>query len=336
MYENKTQSPRVLCIVGPTASGKTALAVAAAKALNGEVISCDSMQIYKYLSIGTAKPTTDEMDGIPHHCIDFVDPRTPFSCPDYVRAATECAHDILSRGKLPIFCGGTGLYLDSTVRGTQFSDKPEDDGESAVMTELRTEYERTGIDGIYERLTAVDPVSAAAIHKNNTKRVLRALEIYLTTGKTKSEWDAQSHNAPPVFDACYVGLDYRDRTILHDRINRRVTMMLEGGLEEEVRRLYAEGYLPDGSTAAQAIGYKEFLSYLRGEMTLDEAAENLRTATRRYAKRQLTWFRRNPAMHWLYPDETAAEAAEQGGDLLSLLCQKTVACYLSDQNKAKE
>lgn len=337
MNQNETaNAPRVLCIVGPTASGKTALAVAAAKALNGEVISCDSMQIYKYLSIGTAKPTPDEMDGIPHHCIDFVDPRTPFSCPDYVAAATACANDILSRGKLPVFCGGTGLYLDSTVRGTQFSDKPEETTESTVMAELRAEYERSGIDAIYARLGEVDPDAAAAIHKNNTKRVLRALEIYLTTGKTKTAWDAQSHTQPPVFDACYIGLDYRDRTILHERINRRVTLMLEGGLEEEVRQLYAEGYLPDGSTAAQAIGYKEFLSYLRGEMTLDEAADNLRTATRRYAKRQLTWFRRNPAMHWLYPDAIAQEAEANGTDTLSLLCRKTAELFLNNQTNGKE
>ena len=325
------KAPRVLCIVGPTASGKTALAVAAAKALNGEVISCDSMQIYKYLSIGTAKPTPEEMDGVPHHCIDFVDPRTPFSCPDYTAAATACANDILSRGKLPVFCGGTGLYLDSTVRGTRFSDKSEEDGDSTVLTALQEEYARDGIDGIHARLAAVDPESAAAIHKNNTKRVLRALEIYLTTGKTKTQWDAESHMDPPVFDACYIGLDYRDRSILHDRINRRVTLMLENGLEEEVRRLYADGYLPDGSTAAQAIGYKEFLSYLRGEMSLDEAAENLRTATRRYAKRQLTWFRRNPAMHWLYPDEI-----DPGEDTLSALCRRVKEIFLTETECRKE
>ena len=336
MVPNETKSPRVLCIVGPTASGKTALAVAAAKALNGEVISCDSMQIYKYLSIGTAKPTPDEMDGIVHHCIDFVDPRTPFSCPDYVAAATACANEILSRGKLPVFCGGTGLYLDSTIRGTQFSDKPEDAAESTVMAELRAEYARDGIDGIYARLAAIDPDAAAAIHKNNTKRVLRALEIYLTTGKTKTAWDARSHTQPPVFDACYVGLDYRDRTVLHDRINRRVTLMLEGGLEDEVRRLYADGYLPDHSTAAQAIGYKEFLAYLRGDMSLSDAADNLRTATRRYAKRQLTWFRRNPAMHWLYPDEIACEAEADGTDTLSLMCRKTVELFLHEQTIGKE
>ncbi|MBR5870948.1 MAG: tRNA (adenosine(37)-N6)-dimethylallyltransferase MiaA [Clostridia bacterium] len=330
----QTSAPRVLCIVGPTASGKTALAVAAAKALNGEVISCDSMQIYKYLSIGTAKPTPEEMDGVVHHCIDFVDPRTPFSCPDYVAAATACAHDILSRGKLPVFCGGTGLYLDSTIRGTRFSDKP-DDGDSAVLADLQAEFERDGIDGIYARLTEADPEAAAAIHKNNTKRVLRALEIYLTTGKTKTEWDAASHTEPPVFDACYIGLDYRDRSVLHDRINRRVTLMLENGLEEEVRRLYAEGYLPDASTAAQAIGYKEFLAYLRGEMSLDEASDTLRTATRRYAKRQLTWFRRNPDMHWLYPDEIV-KTLPADTDLLSVLCRRTAEIFSSDVPKGKE
>lgn len=326
---NKSEAPRVLCIVGPTASGKTALAVAAAKALNGEVISCDSMQIYKYLSVGTAKPTVGEMDGVVHHCIDFVDPRTPFSCPDYAAAATACAHDILSRGKLPVFCGGTGLYLDSTIRGTRFSEKPEEEGESTVMTALRTEYERDGIDGIYARLSEVDPAAAAAIHKNNTKRVLRALEIYLTTGRTKTAWDAESHSEPPQFRACRIGLDYRDRSILHDRINRRVTLMLEMGLEEEVRRLYAEGYLPDGSTAAQAIGYKEFLSYLAGEMTLDEAADHLRTATRRYAKRQLTWFRRDPDTHWLYPDEVQ-KTLTNGESLTDALCRMTTDIFLKD------
>ena len=313
-------TPRVLCVVGPTASGKTALAVALAKQLNGEVISCESMQIYRYLSVGVAKPTPEEMDGIPHHCIDFVDPRTPFSCPDYVAAATACAEDILSRGKLPVFCGGTGLYLDNTIRGTVFSDAAgnadgKNSGDSEVLTALKAEYARDGIDGIYARLAEADPASAAAIHKNNTKRVLRALEIYLVTGKTKSEWDAQSHPAPPVFDACYIGLDYRHRSILHERINRRVTQMLEGGLLDEVKTLYAGGYLPDNSTAAQAIGYKEFLAHLRGEMPLDEAAEQLRTATRRYAKRQLTWFRRNPDIHWLYPDEIPA-----GTDPVSALC----------------
>lgn len=301
---HEPHTPRVLCVVGPTASGKTALAVSLAKRLGGEVISCDSMQIYKELSIGTAKPTVEEMDGIPHHMIDFVDPREPFSCADYVRAATACANDILSRGKLPVFCGGTGLYLDSTIRGTVFSDAPDTD--SDVLTALKEEYARDGIDGIYARLCEADPDSAAAIHKNNTKRVLRALEIYLVTGKPKSVWDAESHKAPPVFDACYLGLDFCDRSILHDRINRRVSLMLDGGLLDEVKRLYAGGYLPDGSTAAQAIGYKEFLAYLRGEMTLDDAAERLRAATRQYAKRQLTWFRRNPAMHWLYPDTAPA------------------------------
>ncbi|MBO5649206.1 MAG: tRNA (adenosine(37)-N6)-dimethylallyltransferase MiaA [Clostridia bacterium] len=317
--------PRVLCVVGPTASGKTALAVALAKRLNGEVISCDSMQIYQYLSIGTAKPTPKEMQGIPHHCIDFVDPRTPFSCPDYAAAATACADDVLSRGKLPIFCGGTGLYLDSTIRGIRFSDKPEEnDGE--ILRALTEEYECNGIDGIYERLRAVDPIAAASIHKNNTKRVLRALEIYLVTGKTKTEWDTASVPESPRYDACTVGLDFRDRAVLHERINRRVDLMLEQGLLDEVRSMYGKGFLPDGSTAAQAIGYKEFLAHLRGEMTLEEAAEQLRTATRRYAKRQLTWFRRSPSVHWLYPD-----GYPKGTDILSALCEDALAVFSAER-----
>ncbi len=318
-------APQVLCVVGPTASGKTALAVALAKALDGEIISCDSMQIYRELSVGTAKPTQGEMQDIPHHMLDFADPREPFSCADYVTMATACAHDILSRGKLPIFAGGTGLYLDNTIRGTAFSDAP--DGDNATRLALQEEYAQNGIDGIYERLAKADPVSAAAIHKNNTKRVLRALEIYLVTGKPKSVWDAESHRAPPAFDACYIGLDYKDRAILHDRINRRVTVMLENGLLAEVRRLYADGYLPDGSTAAQAIGYKEFLSCLRGEMSLDEATEQLRAATRQYAKRQLTWFRRNPDMHWLYPDLVPADA-----DVLSTLCTHAVSVFRKERS----
>lgn len=321
-------APRVLCVVGPTASGKTALAVALAKRLNGEVISCDSMQIYKELSVGTAKPTAEETDGIRHHMLDFADPRKPFSCADYVAGATECADDILSRGKLPVFCGGTGLYLDSTIRGTVFSDAPKNDGDSDVMAQLKEEYARSGIDGIYARLAAVDPVSASAIHKNNVKRVLRALEIYLVTGKPKSEWDAASHPAPPVFDAVYIGLDYADRSILHERINRRVTQMMENGLLDEVKRLYAEGYLPAGSTASQAIGYKEFLAYLRGEMPLEEAAERLRAATRQYAKRQLTWFRRNPDVHWLYPDRVP-----DGEDVLSYLCAEAAEIFCRNESK---
>ncbi len=317
-------APRVLCIVGPTASGKTALAVSLARELNGEVISCDSMQIYRELSIGTAKPTVDEMQGIPHHMLDFADPRVPFSCADYVIMAARCANEILSRGKLPVFCGGTGLYLDNTIKGTAFSDEPDTD--SSVRDALNAEYARDGIDGIYARLSEIDPASAAAIHKNNTKRVLRALEIYLVTGKTKTAWDAASHSTPPMFDACYICLDYKDRSILHDRINRRVTAMLENGLLEEVRRLYADGYLPDGSTAAQAIGYKEFLSCLRGDITVEAAAEQLRAATRQYAKRQLTWFRRNPDMHYLYPDLTPTDK-----ETLSYLTKEALAVFYGEK-----
>ncbi|MCQ2432932.1 MAG: tRNA (adenosine(37)-N6)-dimethylallyltransferase MiaA [Clostridia bacterium] len=305
---------RTLCVVGPTASGKTALAVKLAKALNGEVISCDSMQIYDRLSIGTAKPTTEEMEGIPHHLIGFADPRVPFSCADYVPLAKAVIDDITARGKLPVFCGGTGLYLDSVLSGTEFSAAPAD---TAVGDELRAEFARNGIDGIYAHLQELDPASAEAIHKNNAKRIIRALEIVLTTGKPKSVWDAESHNIPSPYHATVIGLDYKDRSVLHERINRRVTLMLEAGLVDEVRTLYEGGWLPEGSTAAQAIGYKEFSAYLRGEMTEAEAAEQIRTSTRRYAKRQLTWFRRNPAVHWLYPDTITPTAGKTTADILA-------------------
>ncbi len=295
-----TQKNKIICIVGPTASGKTALAVSLAKKLGGEIISCDAMQIYEHLSIGTAKPTDAEMDEIPHHLIGFADPRKPFSCVDYVPLAQAAIADIISHGNIPIFCGGTGLYLDSTVRNIIFSDQPK--GDTAISDALRAEYEKAGIDGIYQRLQAIDPTAAASIHKNNTKRVIRALEIYLATGKTKTEWDLQSQCGTSPYDAVYLGLDFKDRSILHARIDQRVLRMMESGLLEEVRALYSGGYLPDGSTAAQAIGYKEFLAYLQGDITLDAAVARVQAASRQYAKRQLTWFRRNPAIHWLYVD----------------------------------
>ena len=304
---------KVLCVTGPTASGKTALAIALAKALSGEIICADAMQIYDRLLIGTARPTSEEQDGVPHHLFGFADPRIPFSCADYVPLAKAVIEDIRARGRLPIFCGGTGLYLDSVMRATAFSEGEKKD--TKVADALRAEAKEHGIMGIWQRLSEVDPDAARAIHPNNEKRVIRALEIYLATGITKTEWDARSHDVPSPYEPLYIGLDYRNRRILHERIARRVDLMLDMGLENEVRELYQGGYLPKTSTAAQAIGYKEFLSYLAGEMSLDEAKEQLCTATRRYAKRQLTWFRRNPDMHWLYPDDYPEEA--RGEKLLS-------------------
>ncbi len=304
-----TKKIPVLCIAGPTASGKTALSVSLAKALSGEIICADAMQIYDKLLIGTARPTKEEQGGVAHHLFGFADPRVPFSCVDYIPLACAAISDITARGNLPVFCGGTGLYLDSVMRGTAFLESESKD--TSVADDLRKEAGEHGIMGIWERLRDVDPASADAIHPHNEKRVIRALEIYLTTGVTKTEWDARSHDTPSPYAPIYIGLDYRDRSILHDRIGRRVSLMLENGLEEEVRTLYARGYLPEGGTASQAIGYKEFLAYLAGKMTLDEAAEQLRTATRRYAKRQLTWFRRNPDMHWLYPDEYPEEKQKE-------------------------
>ncbi|MBQ2707829.1 MAG: tRNA (adenosine(37)-N6)-dimethylallyltransferase MiaA [Clostridia bacterium] len=291
--------PRILAVCGPTASGKTALAIELARRHNGEIISCDSMQIYRGMDIGTAKPTEEEKCGIPHHLIDIVDPCEPFSAADYAPLAKAAAADILARGKLPIFCGGTGLYLDAVLTDNDYADA---DTDPALRASLLDDAEKYGPDALWQRLYAVDPDAAAAIHKNNVKRVARALEIYLTSGVTKTEWDARSRLRESPYDAVILALD-RPREALYARIDLRVDLMIAAGLPEEVRALYESGRLPRDCTAAQAIGYKEFLGWLDGTMTLEEAADAVKLASRRYAKRQLTWFRRNPAVHWLAADD---------------------------------
>ena len=279
---------KIIAIVGPTASGKTSLSIALAKALDGEIISCDSMQIYRGMDIGTAKPTAEEMDGVPHHLIDIADTSENFSAADYAPRAKAALEDIFSRGKLPIFCGGTGLYLDSVVRATAFeASEPEPEYREYLW---KMAEEEGGVDRLHEMLLEVDPVSAEAIHKNNVKRVIRALEIYRSAGVPKSVLDEKSKATESEYDVRAIGLRYSDRDVLYERINKRVDIMVSDGLLSEVERLYGDGALKDSYTASQAIGYKEFLAYLRGEMSLEGAIEELKRATRRYAKRQMTWF----------------------------------------------
>jgi len=283
---------KLLAVAGPTASGKTALSVELAKILGGEVVSCDSMQIYKGMDIGSAKPTSEEMDGVVHHMLDIADPfEDSFSCADYVAMASECIRDTASRGKLPIVCGGTGLYLDNLMYSNEFSAAGADEKLRAELMELPN-------DELHRRLCEADPEAAAAIHMNNKKRVARALEVFLTTGITKTEWDRQSRVRESVYDSFVIGLDSRDRAVLYDRIDRRVDMMIEAGLVEEAAK-----FRNAGGTAAQAIGYKELWDYVDGIASLESCADKLKQATRNYAKRQLTWFRRNPAIHWIYIDE---------------------------------
>ena len=293
------QLDRVLAVVGPTAGGKTALSIALAKALGGEVVSCDSMQIYRDMSIGTAKPTVEEMDGIAHHLIDFVDPFTSYSCAEYVSDARATIKDITSRGRLPVLCGGTGLYLDGVLLGGSFEHTPSDPDVRDKFTALADEK---GVAYMHDRLRAVDPESAEAIHPNNVKRVIRALEIYECCGVPKSELDRRSRERGLCYDATVIGLRYHSRELLWSRIDRRVELMLEQGLLDETRRLDEMGVFERNATAAQAIGYKELLGALHGEIPLDEAVTALKLATRHYAKRQMTWFSAKPYVRWIFAD----------------------------------
>ncbi|MBQ9162407.1 MAG: tRNA (adenosine(37)-N6)-dimethylallyltransferase MiaA [Clostridia bacterium] len=299
-----TSKPKILAVVGSTASGKTSLSIALAEALGGEIISCDSMQLYKRMDIGTAKPTAEEMRGIPHHLIDIADPTdgkgAAYSCADYVKDAKAAVRDVLSRSKLPIFCGGTGLYLDAFIRGGSFEETVTDE---ALRHELAEFAKENGNDALHARLCEVDTESAAAIHPNNVKRVIRALEIFMTTGKPKSLLDRQSREVESEFDFTVIGLKYSNRGILYDRIDRRVDQMISDGLIEETKQLRALGVFDTCPTAAQAIGYKELFPYLDGNATFDEVVAELKAATRRYAKRQITWFSARPYVQWIDADE---------------------------------
>ena len=303
----------IICIAGPTASGKTTLAVALAKELSGEVVSCDSMQIYRRMDIGTAKPTIDEMQGIPHHMIDVAEPDEDFSVSRYCNLARPIVEDIVSRGKTAIIAGGTGLYMDSLIQGNDFAPFPS----TGVREKLEQEARAQGIQVLYDRLAAIDPEAAGRLHLSDQKRIIRALEVYLETGETITEHNRKTQLLPPRFSPIWLGLDFENRAELYERIDRRVGIMLEQGLIGEIQGLLSSG-IPEKCTAMQAIGYKEFVAALNGECTLEEAADQVRQSSRRYAKRQLTWFRRNKSIHWLTrkPGQDREEILTQARQLL--------------------
>ena len=283
----------IICVAGPTASGKTSLAVELAKFTNGEVVSCDSMQIYKRMTIGTAKPVPEEMEGIVHHMIDVAEPDEDFSVSRYCEMTTPIVKDILARGKTAIIAGGTGLYMDSLIRGNDFAPFPA----TGHRQRLEEKLARVGLDNLLAELAAVDP-EAADRSQRNPRRIIRALEVYYETGETITAHNLRTQAIPPRFDPLWIGLDFEPRSELYKRIDLRVDLMLEQGLVEEIRELLNSG-IPESCTAMQAIGYKEFVTALAGHITLEEAAEEVKKASRHYAKRQLTWFKRNKNIHWL-------------------------------------
>lgn len=286
----------VAAVIGPTASGKSDLAVEICRHFGGEVVSADSMQIYKGMDIATAKPTEEEKKNVPHHMMDFLDNTEDYSVALYQRAAAECIADIHLRGLLPVVCGGTGLYVDTLLNNVKLSEESYDE---ELRRSLLKRAEDEGAEKLLEEVMAFDPEYAEKLHPNNIKRIVRALEVYKTTGTTMTEQTELSKQASP-YDVCFIGLDAEDRQFLYDRIDRRVDIMLERGLESEAREYLATA---SSSTSAQAIGYKELRPYIDGDVSLNEAVENLKRATRRYAKRQLTWFRRNERINWLYIDK---------------------------------
>ena len=285
--------PKLLVLCGPTASGKTALGVALAQATGGEVVSADSMQIYRRMDIGTAKPTREEMGGVPHHMLDVADPAEDYSVARYVRDADACVRDILVRGRLPIVVGGTGLYIDNLIAGRDFAPFT-----GAWREKLQARAREEGLSALREELRRIDPDRAEKLHPNDEKRILRALEVWYETGETITAHDARTRDLPPKYDALRVCLTFARREDLWERIDRRVDLMMAAGLEREVRDLLASG-VPPAATAMQAIGYKEFAAALRGEEPLAQAVAEVKLRSRQYAKRQLTWFRRTPDIRWV-------------------------------------
>ena len=286
---------RLICICGPTASGKTALSVALAQQLHTEIISADSMQIYRGMDIGTAKPTEAERCGVPHHLLDICDPGEPFSVARYVELADAAAQDILRRGMIPVVAGGTGLYMDALIECSTFT------GDETDLS-IREKYQRMAAEqgniAVHECLRRVDPEGAARLHPNNLKRVIRALEVYEQTGMTLDAFNRLHKRPAPKYQAIKIGVCPAERQVLYERIDKRVDQMLADGLLDETRRLLERGAL--AGTAAQAIGYKELLGFLQGEQLLEECVALLKQRSRNYAKRQLTWLKRDDNIHWIY------------------------------------
>lgn len=298
------EKTKIICVVGATASGKTDLAVKLAKAVDGEIISADSMQVYKNMPIATAVATKEEQDGVPHHLVEFLDTDQTFSVADFVERAKVLIDEITARGRVPIVAGGTGLFVDSLVKNISFS-------QVGSNAEIRNELAEKSNEELFEKLVELDPKSAEDIHPNNRKRVIRALELCMS-GTSKTEQNENSLLIDSPYDELYIGIGYQDRQKLYDRINKRVDLMLDAGLENEARQMLGK----QGLTARQAIGHKELQPYIDGNITLDEAVEGLKRETRRYAKRQLTWFRRNENINWLYADEMSRdELVEKAVDL---------------------
>lgn len=289
---------KIICVVGPTASGKTGLGIELAKHFDGEVISADSMQIYRDMHIASAAPDQSETEGIPHHLVEFLPYGSSFTVADYVKAARQKISEIASRGKLPIIVGGTGLYISSLVNNVEFVEKETDLDLRRRITE---EFDRVGGEQMLARLQSIDPVAAEKLHANDKRRIIRAFEIYESTGNTKSFNDEQSIKNESPYDAIMIGITYRDREKLYERINLRVDVMLKNGLLKEAKSAYDKNL---GGGAVQAIGHKEFFDYFKEQISLEEATENLKRATRRYAKRQLTWFNKDNRINWIYKDET--------------------------------
>lgn len=299
----------LIAVVGPTASGKTALAIALAKELGGEIVSADSMQIYRGMDIATAKPTPEEMAEVPHHLIGFWPPEKPFSVAQYALLAREKIDDILRRGRVPVLCGGTGLYIKAIVDHIQYEE--ETGGDAVLRERLRRQAQDEGNLAVWRQLQAMDPQTAERIHPNNLGRVIRAIEVMQVSGRSIREQEERSRQAPCPYHVLQIGLRYRNRENLYERIGRRVDAMAEAGLPEEARAVRQQGLT---ATAAQAIGYKELYDWMDGTLPLEEALENLKRSTRRYAKRQLTWFGADARIRWIEPDalqagETVTEQA---------------------------
>ena len=300
---------KIICIAGPTASGKTDLSIALAKQLDAEIISCDSMQVYRYMDIGTAKPSLEERSGIPHYMLDVAEPGEAFSVSRYCQMATPILEGILARGKTAIVVGGTGLYMDALIRGNAFAPYPA----TGRREELEAIAAAEGIERVIEMLRRVDPDSASRLHPSDRKRIIRAMEVYLETGKTITQHNLETQSIPPRFQAVWFALQDENRQDLYHRIDRRVDKMLELGLLEEIKSLFRMG-VPAKATAMQAIGYKEFVDFLAGNCTLEEAAAQVQQSSRHYAKRQLTWFRKNPQIHWL-----TRKPGQETGEILQTL-----------------